>query len=263
MRKFHSLAFALVLVSGSALLASAEGPSFNCEKATYPDERTICASKELSELDTSVVDSYNDVRKKFGDQYAKSFNGPLIEARRACASDAACIKQVQFAQIEIFQLFGRSPHVYVSPDATLRALVLPIDVDVHQHMWESHVIISTSKGKRLASKDYSSEGAHGHYVVNAKWSPDSQFFVYSMSSSGGHSPWHFPTWVYSHQKNLIINFEEIIGGKPTVSKDFNFSGPHTVTATIWKKGLEFRDEDAEPIVVDLEDAIKKIAPSSD
>ncbi|MBA0084059.1 MAG: peptidase dimerization domain-containing protein, partial [Acidobacteria bacterium Pan2503] len=68
----------------------------------------------------------------------------------------------------------------------------------------------------LISKDYSSpRGANGYYVVNAKWSPDSQFFVYSMSSSGGHSPWSFPMMVYGRQKNRIAGFSDMINGEPT------------------------------------------------
>jgi uncharacterized protein len=50
MPKF-SLGFAVALVSVFALSASAETPSFDCAKATYPDERTICFSAELSQLD--------------------------------------------------------------------------------------------------------------------------------------------------------------------------------------------------------------------
>jgi len=87
-----------------------------------------------------------------------------------------------------------SPQVYVSPDATLSALEFPVDANLHATPdMESRIVIQTSDGKLLTSKDYSSQsGADGYYVVSAKWSPDSQFFVYSMSSSGGHSPWSFP-----------------------------------------------------------------------
>src|SRR5262249_13577719 len=88
---------------------------------------------------------------------------------------------------------------------------------------ESRVVIRTSDSDTLISKDYSSpRGANGYYVVNAKWSPDSQFFVYSMSSSGGHSPWSFPMMVYSRQKNRIAGFSDMIHGGPTVSADFHF-----------------------------------------
>jgi hypothetical protein len=154
------------------------------------------------------------------------------------------------------------PQIYPSPDAALRALVLPVDVDLHATPdMESRIVIRTSEGKLLTSKDYSSpRGANGYFVYAAKWSPDSQFFVYSMSSSGGHSPWSFPMWVYSRQKNLIADFSAMIGNNPTVSGDFKFTGPHTVLATTWEKA---GSDNKLPVTVDLEDAIKKIAPSSD
>jgi len=150
------------------------------------------------------------------------------------------------------------PEVYPSPDKALRALVLPVETDLHATPdMESRVVIRTVEGKLLTSKDYSSpRGANGYYVARAKWSPDSQFFVFSTSSSGGHSPWSFPTWVYSREKDLIVSFNKMIGDNPTTSEDFNFSRPHTVAATTWEKpGSDNRI----PIVVDLEDAIGKIA----
>ena len=154
------------------------------------------------------------------------------------------------------------PQAHVSPDGALRALILPVDVDLHATPdMESRIVIRTSKGKTLISKDYSSpRGANGYYVIRAMWSPDSQFFVYSMSSSGGHSPWSFPMWVYSRQKNVIISFSKMIGDNPTVSEDFKITGPHTVSATTWEKA---GSDSKLPITVDLDDAFKKIIPSSE
>jgi hypothetical protein len=127
---------------------------------------------------------------------------------------------------------------------------------------ESRVVIRTNKGDTLTSKDYSSpRGANGYYVFNAKWSPDSQFFVYSMSSSGGHSPWSFPMMVYSRQKNRIAGFSNMINGEPTVSGDFHFAGPHTVVASTWKQPGSLDDKVA--VTVDLEEAFAKLAPSAD
>ena len=82
------------------------------------------------------------------------------------------------------------PQVYPSPDGSLRAVVYPVDISLNATPdMESRVVIRTSKGDTLTSKDYASpRGFNGYYVVNAQWSPDSKFFVYSMSSSGGHSP---------------------------------------------------------------------------
>ena len=77
------------------------------------------------------------------------------------------------------------PRIYPSPDGALRALALPVDVSLYATPdMESRVVIRTSNGDTVTSKDYlSPRGTNGYYVVNAKWSPDSQFFVYSMSSS--------------------------------------------------------------------------------
>jgi hypothetical protein len=153
------------------------------------------------------------------------------------------------------------PQVFASPDHAVRAVIFPVDVDLNASPdMESRVILRGPDAKLLTSRDYSSpRGANGYYVVRAKWSPDSQFFVYSMSSSGGHSPWSFPTWVYSRQKNLIYSFTDLIGGKPTLSEEFSFSGPHTMKAATWEKE---GSEKQIPVVVDLENAIKKApAPS--
>ena len=155
------------------------------------------------------------------------------------------------------------PQIYPSPDGALRALVFPVDVSLYATPdMESRVVIRTSNSDTLISKGYSSpRGANGYYVVNAKWSPDSQFFVYSMSSSGGHSPWSFPTMVYGRQKNRIAGFSDMIRGGPTVSADFHFAGPHTLVASTWKQPGSLDDKIA--VTVDLDEAFAKLPPSSD
>ena len=148
------------------------------------------------------------------------------------------------------------PQVYASPDQALRAIVFPSGMDLHASPdIESRVVIRGNDAKLLSSKDYASpRGANGYYVVHAKWSPDSQFFVFSMSSSGGHSPWSFPTWVYSRQKNTFISFSTMISGNPTISDDFDFTGPHTIKATTW----EATGSDKQvPVVVELAEAIAR------
>jgi hypothetical protein len=49
----------------------------------------------------------------------------------------------------------------------------------------------------------------------------------------------------------------MIGGNPTVSGQFQFSGPHTLAASTWKK--PGATEDAVPVNVDLEAAFEKLA----
>jgi hypothetical protein len=156
------------------------------------------------------------------------------------------------------------PRIYPSPDGTLRAVVYPADPSLNATPdMESRVVIRTSKGETLNSKDYSSpRGFNGYYVVNAKWSPDSKFFVYSMSSSGGHSPWQFPMAVYGREaahgseKDRIVPFSDLINGNPTVSADFRFTGPHTVEAITWKQPGS--PENKVPVTVDLQEAFDNL-----
>ena len=91
------------------------------------------------------------------------------------------------------------PTIFISPDGKTIASVFAADRSLNATPdMESNVAIRSKSGKVLASKDYSSPGgANGYYILNAKWSPDSQFLAFSMMSSGGHSPWSFPIWVYS------------------------------------------------------------------
>jgi hypothetical protein len=147
------------------------------------------------------------------------------------------------------------PEVYPSPDKALRAVVYPVGLTLYATPdIESRVAIRGPDSTLVTSKDFSSaRGTTGYYVVRAEWSPDSQFFVFSMSSSGGHSPWSFPTWVFGREKGLIVSFNKVIGDRPTTSEEFRFSGPSTVVATTWDKpGSDGRVS----ITVDLAEAIK-------
>jgi hypothetical protein len=152
------------------------------------------------------------------------------------------------------------PQIFVAPDKKTHAVVLPTEVslDATPDM-ESRVVIRSAAGDTLNSQDYSSpRGSNGYYVVTAQWSPDSQFFVFSLSSSGGHSPWSFPMKVYGLQKNQFADFSDMINGNPTVSGDFKFSGPHTVTASTWKQPGD--TDNKVPVTVDLDAAFAKLKP---
>ena len=41
--------------------------------------------------------------------------------------------------------------------------------------------------------------------------------------------------VYGRKKNVIAAFSDMIGGNPTVSGDFNFTGPLRVVASTWQQ----------------------------
>ncbi len=154
------------------------------------------------------------------------------------------------------------PETFTSPDKKTIAAVLGVDRSLNATPdMESQVEIRSGSGGASTAKDYSSpNGSNGYYVLNAKWSPDSQFFVYSMMSSGGHSPWSFPIWVYSVKKNAFASFSDTINGSPTVSGTFTIAKPHTLHASTWKQPGDLTDK--VPLSVDLETAFDKLpAPS--
>jgi hypothetical protein len=151
------------------------------------------------------------------------------------------------------------PQILPAPDGAVRALVYPANIDLYGTPdLESLVVIRSSEGKLFNSKSYASpRGANGYYVVNAQWSPDSEFFAFSLSSSGGHSPWSFPIWVYGREKNVFADFNQMIGDNPTLSPVFKFSGPHTLTASTWDKP---GSQNKVPVTLDLADAFEKLPP---
>ena len=149
------------------------------------------------------------------------------------------------------------PTIFRSPDGELKAMVVPADPSLYTTPdMESRVEILARDGHLLASKDYSSpRGANGYFVAKAKWTRDSQFFVYSLSSSGGHSPWSFPMEVYSRERNAFIKFSDLINGNPTLSEDFRVKSDHTVIATTWQ---DHNIEKRIRVTVNLRDALTKL-----
>jgi hypothetical protein len=152
------------------------------------------------------------------------------------------------------------PQILVSPDKALHAVIYPSSVSLDTTPdTESRVVIRASAGSTVTSRDFSSpRGMNGYYVDHAKWSPDSQFLVFSTISSGGHSPWSFPLWVFSRKASRIAPLADMIGGKPSLSGDFTFAAPHSLTASTWRQ--EGAIDNKVPITVDLEQAFAKLPP---
>src|SRR5262245_23420284 len=80
---------------------------------------------------------------------------------------------------------------YQSPDRAIVAVIK--STKAPEATEESSCEFRSASGKILARKSYASaDGEHGYGVIKAAWTPDSQFFVYSLASSGGHQAWHSP-----------------------------------------------------------------------
>jgi hypothetical protein len=102
---------------------------------------------------------------------------------------------------------GKVRQDYRSPDGKLIARVIEVN-KAH----EARVEIRNSKGKQLLTQDYSSpDMERGQGLQKAAWTPDGEFFVFSMENTGGHSPMGRPTFFYSRRQNRIYDLDDAIG----------------------------------------------------
>jgi uncharacterized protein len=83
---------ALWMLAGPATAKQA-GPSFDCAKATLPDEKAICADPQLAAIDQLIADAYKDFEPSY-DTDKKAIARALIADRHACGSDVTCIAAV-------------------------------------------------------------------------------------------------------------------------------------------------------------------------
>ncbi|MBP2168771.1 uncharacterized protein YecT (DUF1311 family) [Erwinia toletana] len=82
-------------------------PSFNCEKASTPAEKTICSNYQLAAWDTSVNHSYQTTRKMAkeigGNDILKQIEGSQkiwLKSRDTCTSDQQCLQQSMSDRLE-------------------------------------------------------------------------------------------------------------------------------------------------------------------
>src|SRR5207248_11363542 len=97
---------------------------------------------------------------------------------------------------------------------------------------ESRVELRSQNGRVLARRNYGSEdGEHGYGVTKAAWTPDSQFFVYSLESSGGHQSWHTPVQFFWRSENKIISLDDALEDAVT-NPQFLLSAPDCLTVEL-------------------------------
>jgi len=106
-RNHGLLGLVLILAGGilAAAPAQADGPSFDCAKASLPAEKAICADPQLSAIDLLVAKAYKGFEPAFGGDKHKIARG-LIADRDACKSDTACIVS---ALNNALQTYGDAP----------------------------------------------------------------------------------------------------------------------------------------------------------
>ena len=61
-------------------------------------------------------------------------------------------------------------------------------------------------------------------VSQIRWSPDAKFLLFTTASSGGHSPWHFKTFVFCAADGSFRDVESAAGGSVGAA-EFHFQPP--------------------------------------
>jgi dipeptidyl aminopeptidase/acylaminoacyl peptidase len=125
---------------------------------------------------------------------------------------------------------------YTAPDGGVRVVVVPVSKEAGRSEYESRIEFKSSDGKIACALDYSSEdNEHGFGVVKAEWTPDSQYFVFSLTSSGGHQAWHAPTQFLSRKDGTVRTLDDYF--ELGISKaDFRLVAPNTVKTEVWGEG---------------------------
>jgi hypothetical protein len=128
------------------------------------------------------------------------------------------------------------PDHFVSPDHDLVATIR--STKPAEAIIESRVELRTRDeqgldGPVFTSRAYTSaDGKHGYGVARAGWTPDSQYFVYSLESSGGRQRGQALIHFFSRKNNKIVELDQIL--KDAVSsQQFLISPPDRVTVELW------------------------------
>jgi hypothetical protein len=124
------------------------------------------------------------------------------------------------------------PDFYRSPDGNMVALIRypkPLFTPT-----ESRIQITTKDARVLAERNYGSEdGKHGYGITRAAWTPDSQFFVYKLESSGGQEPWHSPVHFFSRKDNKFVELDPLLNDAVSNTLQFLVSPPDRMTVDLW------------------------------
>jgi hypothetical protein len=93
----------------------------------------------------------------------------------------------------------------------------------------------------------------GRLVSQIRWSPDSTFLLFTTASSGGHSPWHFKTFVFCVADKSFRDVEDATWGSIGAA-DFRFESPNVVVLKLY----DVTNGSLKEIRLTLEDAVRRM-----
>jgi len=153
-----------------------------------------------------------------------------------------------FGLILLAVVFSRADaknRVYYSPDRKVRVVIVPVGKGIHKF---DETRLDILQGRRVVrSRDFSSDdGQHGEAVRRGAWTEDGQYFIFNTTYSGGHQPWHLPTYFFDRSREKIFSLEDYVG---PISRDFFVPGHDSVCVFVLNPKKKFPAADS--VVVDL------------
>lgn len=122
---------------------------------------------------------------------------------------------------------------FASPDGRL---VAEITAGRGKRPGGTQLLIRTAAGEALLRGDYASgRSAERLDILQARWTPDSAFFVFSATSADGHQPWRYPVLFYSRKANAVRGLEDFSGGLSIVDPAFKILAPDIVEVVAQKR----------------------------
>jgi hypothetical protein len=121
---------------------------------------------------------------------------------------------------------------YYSPDRSIVARVRTVSEQNGANAESNVEFRRRSDGRLIGARSFiSKDRRRGLGVVEARWSFDSNFFVFSTLSSGGRYPGVFPTFVFSRNPAQIVLLDAVL--KTTVaSPEFSLQAPDLLTVVV-------------------------------
>jgi hypothetical protein len=97
----------------------------------------------------------------------------------------------------------------------------------------------------------------GRLINNIEWSPDSRFLVFTTSSTEGHSPWHYHTFVFCVDDQKVRYMDSVVG--TVISPNIEFENPDVVILGILDSSLgDDAQENPKKVKVPLGATFKKM-----
>jgi hypothetical protein len=93
-------------------------------------------------------------------------------------------------------------------------------------------------------------------IVRMKWSPNSKFLVFTTSNSRGHSPWHFPAYIYSVSDHSLRSIDKETNLGSVVDPSFTFKQSNSVVFKVVDPSIGYANEQPKEAEWKLGDWVK-------